>query len=344
MAEQKSGNTSLRITGALIPIYLLIALLLLILAPPSVAAFGIILATAAALSLALMQAHRLRRQLNGEREARESLEESQQKLTEAVKRSQRLISVVSHDVRSPLGSVVQLLDFVEERREQFSPEELAQITDDITVSIRNSYQLLDNLVSWARSVSDSVEVRPRAWHLDELIQSALSPVFLASRRKGIYLLREFDLGLEVRVDRQMLEASLRNIISNAVKFTPTGGSVLIRCGYAFEEGIVIEVRDTGVGMEPKELERLLEPGSNAVSRIGTSGERGSGVGFEVAREFVQLNEGRIEVESTPGSGTSVRIFLPGGYNPEYATLAAAEEQLPAVGRASGPAEPEASDQ
>lgn len=292
-------------------------------------AAGVLLSAALALLIALYASRLLSRQIILTCEQRLALEQRNSELRSAVERSRRLMSIVSHDVRAPLGSVVQLLDFVEERRERFSPKELSEISDDVTASVRNSYQLLDNLLSWARSVAGSVEVNRDAWHVDELIQAGLTPVVLAARRKGIHLARELDLGLEAQVDRQMIEVSLRNVISNAVKFTPEGGTVRIRCGYAFEEGVVLEIVDSGVGMGQEDLDRLLTPGDGGKSRLGTAGERGSGVGFELAREFVVLNGGRIEVESARGEGTTVRIYLPGRYNQEFAARSATEEQLEA---------------
>lgn len=261
---------------------------------------------------------------------RRRLKEANSHLTAMVERNNKLLSIVSHDVRGPLGSIVQLFDFVEERREQFSPRELAEMMDDVTASLRNAYQLLDNLLSWARSAAGTVTVDREPHHLNRLVYSALQPVLLAVRRKEIHLTQELDLGLELIVDRRMIEVSLRNFISNAVKFTEPGGRLIIRGSHGFDGGIVIEIIDDGVGMTEKEVRRLLEGEENPISRVGTAGERGSGLGFELARQFIHLNSGTLELKSKPDRGTHITVHLPGRFS---AALAGEEEaeQLPQEG-------------
>jgi signal transduction histidine kinase len=152
-------------------------------------------------------------------------------------------------------------------------------------------------------------------------------VLLSAQRKEVSINRELDLGLEVVVDKRMIEVSFRNFISNAVKFTKPGGTITVTGSQAFDDGVVIDVADNGIGMTEEEVERLLRSDHNPSSRVGTAGEHGSGLGFELARHFVELNAGSVEIQSVPDQGTTVRVHLPGGYNPELAALAE-EEQLP----------------
>jgi len=292
-----------------------------------VATAAIVLGSGAAMVLALFVNHEIFRQGLEAIHRNLVLQQTNKRLSGTVERNRQLLSIVSHDVRAPLGSIVQLFDFVDERRERFSPEELAEIMGDVTSSLRNSYQLLDNLLAWARSVSSSIQIQREPYPLDVLLHKALQPVFLSARRKDIRIHRELDLGLEVVVDRRMLEVSFRNVISNAVKFTPSGGSVTIRGSHAFDEGVVVEIIDTGIGMTAEEVERLLREDQNPTSRVGTAGEHGSGLGFELARHFVDLNAGRVSVESSPGSGTTITIHVPGQYNQEIAEKAQEDELL-----------------
>ena len=255
------------------------------------------------------------------------LKDTNRRLSGTIERNQQLLSIVSHDVRAPLGSIVQLFDFVEERRERFSPSELAEIMTDVTTSLRTSYQLLDNLLAWARSVSSTIQIIRKDYPLDVLIHKAIQPVLLSAQHKEVSINREIDLGLEVVVDKRMIEVSFRNFISNAVKFTKPGGTITITGARAFDSGVVIDVTDNGIGMTEEEVERLLRADHNPSSRVGTAGEHGSGLGFELARHFLELNAGSLEIKSAPNQGTTVRVHLPGGYNPELAALSE-EEQLP----------------
>lgn len=304
---------------------LLVALFRMVGDPVSTAA--IVVGSGASMILALFINYEMYRQSVEAIHRNLVLQETNSRLSGTIERNRQLLSIVSHDVRAPLGSIVQLFDFVDERRERFSPEELAEIMGDVTASLRNSYQLLDNLLSWARSVSSAIQIRREPYPLDVLLHKALQPLFLTARRKNVRIQRELDLGLELVVDRRMMEVSFRNFISNAVKFTESGGTVTIRGSHAPEDGVAIEITDTGIGMSSEEMDRLLREDENPTSRVGTAGEHGSGLGFELARHFVDMNAGTVALDSAPGKGTTVTLHLPGRYNQEIAE-AAREDELP----------------
>jgi signal transduction histidine kinase len=153
-----------------------------------------------------------------------------------------------------------------------------------------------------------VEIRPRALPLCGLVEEIVDLFQAGAQQKGIGVHIDIPDGLSVYADRDTLSTVVRNLVNNAIKFTEPGGAVWISARDR-SESILLEVRDTGVGMSPDVLQGLFALGSPR-SRAGTSGERGSGLGLLLAHEYVERNGGSIDVESVPGEGSTFRVTLP----------------------------------
>ncbi len=218
-----------------------------------------------------------------------------------------LIEIIGHDLRGLLSPVSAFADLVALERGRLEPGELIAQTESLREAAAQGEALLANLLDWARSADAAPN--PVDIDLPSLVAEALRPFEASARRKRVLLLAGPAAG-HVRTDRLMLDTVLRNLIGNAVKFTPPGGRVAL--GAACEaQGVVIAVRDSGVGIDPALADRLMSgEGGTVASRRGTHGESGAGFGFRLVRRMVARLGGRLEIEASPGGGTTVRVVLP----------------------------------
>ena len=142
-----------------------------------------------------------------------------------------------------------------------------------------------------------------------LFDEVAAPLAEFAAGKSITVILEGPEGCEVRGDRNMLEGALRNLLSNAVKFTPPGGRIILGANCSPSE-VRLSVRDSGLGMDPGQLARITSE-LRVESSPGTNGERGTGLGLTLVRQFAQRHRGRLEIESEKGKGTLVTLVLPG---------------------------------
>jgi two-component system sensor histidine kinase/response regulator len=219
-----------------------------------------------------------------------------------------MFSIIGHDLRSPLGSLKLSLDFInrgliDPRKEDFKDTviKLLQSTDE-------GLNLLENLLGWAKSQSDALIVTPEEIELRDAIESIARLVKLNLDNKKIQLDLNIPEDVRVMADLHMLNAIVRNLISNATKFTPTGGAITVTAAEDGDE-VVIKVADTGVGIPPENLDKIFNPNVQTTTE-GTNKEGGSGLGLLLVQDFVQKNNGAISVESTVGEGTTFAFTLP----------------------------------
>lgn len=221
----------------------------------------------------------------------------------------RFFSIVSHDLRGPMGSLSGLADILRDdlRELEDVPAETSETAEAIADGANNVLNLLSDLLDWSRSQRGDITFRPdlHRWH--EIVADQLEPLARTASDKQITLEDHVDTA-EVYGDEYMLKAVIRNLVSNAIKFTPEGGSVSVSSEVG-PEGITIAVTDTGVGMSEQQQIDAFDVSVKA-STIGTGGEHGTGLGLTVCREFVRRHGGTISVESQPGAGTTFSVFLP----------------------------------
>ena len=220
----------------------------------------------------------------------------------------RLFSIIAHDLKNPFQSII---GFSELLREDFRAMEMKQIEEYLECihdSSTTAYDLLYNLLEWARSQTRSVQINPVHIGLRDLASEVLELYSAQATNKEIQFRNRLDKDLRVLADYHMLNTILRNLIANALKYTAQGGVITIS-GAANGGMVDINVTDTGVGMEEEKVKTLfsLEKGK---STPGTSGELGTGLGLLVSYEFLQLNKGHFQVKSKLGEGSTFTISLP----------------------------------
>lgn len=242
------------------------------------------------------------------KEKTEELELAVVQLRQLNRLKDHLFSVISHDLRTPLTSLSSLLHLLTRFSDRLSAEEKQELVANTQKTLKNVLHLLENLLNWARSQMNTMSFSPEPIQLAGLSEEALELFSPQIKQKKLTALIHVSPRLEVEADRQMLASVLRNLILNAIKFTPQGGRIEVR---ASQEGqsITVGVRDSGVGISPEKQAKLFSPAEH-VSTTGTRNEQGTGLGLLLCKEFVEKHGGTIQVISQPEEGTEVRFTIP----------------------------------
>ncbi|MEP0937532.1 MAG: HAMP domain-containing sensor histidine kinase, partial [Cyclobacteriaceae bacterium] len=187
-------------------------------------------------------------------------------------------------------------------------DQLLEIADDIDQSVERLSSLLDNLLSWAIQQQGEFPYNPEKVNVKDLAEEITGTFDNMAQGKKINLQYEVDADLALYADKKMAQTIIRNLVNNALKFTPENGSVIIS-GEVAHDQVHIQIKDTGVGMPEDKLSSLFQL-QDKKSTYGTSGEKGLGLGLQLVYEFIERNNGSVEVESREGEGTTFHIKLP----------------------------------
>ena len=220
-----------------------------------------------------------------------------------------LLSVISHDLKTPFFNIMGLGEILLNEYDSFPDEEKKEFIRNIVDSSRVSHNLLDNLLNWTRIQTGKMVCNPDLIELKDVADDIFALVNPQAQNKEVELERDFKGDTRSYADSNMLQTILRNLVTNAVKYTPRGGKVTLRIkGDA--DRVDIQVIDTGIGIPADRLNDMFGPGK-LTSTPGTENEPGTGFGLILTREFVTLNKGSISVESEEGKGATFRVALPG---------------------------------
>lgn len=233
------------------------------------------------------------------------LQQSETDLRAANTAKSKLFSVISHDLRGQLGGILTFASFLKERAGVFSPDQLSRFTDEFYRSAANMFELFENLLSWSTSqmnqpISCRIQMR-------EAIRENLRIHTVQAQAKYVRLVSNCDEDLYGFADKNILHFLLRNLISNAIKFSQMDGEVCVTA-YRVPNGVKVSVADRGLGMSPELKNSLFKPGEHP-STIGTNKEKGAGLGLLLCHEFVQKMGSNFEVESNLGQGTTISFIL-----------------------------------
>ena len=167
--------------------------------------------------------------------------------------------------------------------------------------------MLDNLLSWSRAQSGRIDFFPEPVSLTESIENAVELVRGSADNKQISLFSDFSKDVIVKADKNMLSTILRNLLTNAIKFTPNGGSVTVSSRINHKK-VTVSVTDTGIGMTPEDMDKLFKL-DGGLKTPGTANETGTGLGLILCQEFMSLHKSKIIAESTPGKGSTFSFTL-----------------------------------
>jgi CheY-like chemotaxis protein len=238
-----------------------------------------------------------------------TLQEQSKKLQELVATKDKFFSIIAHDLRGPLGGFMSLTELLADDSFEISAEEQKEMNHDLYNSSRNLFNLLENLLVWARMQQGQIVFDPVQINLQELVSESISELEDAIRKKTIQVSVQLPEHQQVYADSNMLQSIVRNLISNAIKFTPKGGNVTVSSYSTENNTSVIVVKDTGIGMNSTMTANLFRLNVNN-SRPGTEGEQSTGLGLLLCKEFVDRHGGEIWVESVEGAGTSFYFTIP----------------------------------
>lgn len=220
----------------------------------------------------------------------------------------KLYSVISHDLRSPFGQLLLSTELMREKANTFSKEKLQRYVITIHNSAKKLFDMLENLLLWAQIQMETEKHEPEKIALDEMINSAIDLLSENASKKEISLSCKIEDSAFVFADRTMLNSVIQNLITNAIKFTRSGGKIEVSSNTR-DKNVEVTVFDTGTGMNEETINKIFSMDSRH-SRPGTSGERGTGLGLILSRELIEKMGGSIRVESEPGEGSTFRFTLP----------------------------------
>jgi signal transduction histidine kinase len=237
------------------------------------------------------------------------IENDNVKLLELNKNKDKFFSIIAHDLRGPLGSLQQIGELL--WLNKISEEKREKLTDALYQNSKNTFSLLDNLLKWAHANSGLIVYKPSKISLHKIVLNNIRLFNAQVRLKNLTLHCNFDSELFVYADFDMIDTVIRNLISNAIKFTPTGGKIIIILDKIDEinNSCTIAIVDNGVGLRKDAQLKVFEI-DNLVSTLGTDKETGTGLGLKLCKEFLTINKGSIWIENNENSGTSVFVSLP----------------------------------
>jgi PAS domain S-box-containing protein len=215
----------------------------------------------------------------------------------------KFFSIIAHDLKGPFNAILGFTDLLLENYLNLDGEAVEKSLQAISGASRQAYALLENLLMWSRTQTGQMPFVPEKVNLREKINTSISLLEIQADNKRIAIAREIPGHITITADRNMIGTVIRNILSNAIKFTPVGGRVIVM---ASEVGPFVEVSvtDTGVGIPAANLQNIFRI-ENKTSTLGTEKERGSGLGLILCKEFMEKNGGSIGIISEPGKGTTI---------------------------------------
>lgn len=238
----------------------------------------------------------------------ESLIASEARLRKMNNTKDKLFSIIAHDLRSPFQGYLGLIELLTENRAALSENEFSKLTVDLDASAHNLYRLIENLLDWFKMQRGYLVCSPDCVDISALADHNISLVKYNALQKNITVVNSVPAGTSAYCDEMMINTVLRNLVSNAVKFSKHDGRINITAedngGY-----VHVSVADTGIGISPENLETIFDFEKKKVTK-GTDGESSSGLGLLLCKDFVEENNGKIRVQSAPGEGSVFTFSLP----------------------------------
>lgn len=234
--------------------------------------------------------------------------ESEAKIKEWNATRDKFFSIISHDLRNPMASLVSFVRIMNRDFDTMDREEIKQLLSDMKLSIEKAQDLLENLLVWTKTQTGKIVYKPEKFNFYDAVQENVH-LF-----QGVLTQKQISLSIFVENpsfmygDFNMIKTVLRNLMSNALKFTKPMGNIKVSCNHNGQHTI-FKVIDDGVGMTQEEISLLFTPGGQK-SKHGTADEKGTGIGLLICREFVDKHKGHIEVLSTPENGSEFCVYLP----------------------------------
>jgi two-component system, sensor histidine kinase and response regulator len=230
------------------------------------------------------------------------------KLQELNASRNKLFSIISHDLRSPLSGFLGLTQLLVEELPYLNMATIREMAIDMRNSATNFYGLLENLLQWSQMEQGKIPFNPRTTQLYKIVDESISTVKYSAEIKGIEIINSVPETIDVIADEKMIQTVLRNLVSNAVKFTERSGKIDISAVLTDNKAVEIAVSDTGIGMNSTIVDSLFQLDNNA-KRPGTANETSTGLGLIICKNFIERHGGRLMVTSEVGKGSIFKFIL-----------------------------------
>lgn len=248
------------------------------------------------------------RDITERKKTEKELMESRARLSEANFTKDRFFSIIGHDLKSPFNSIVGFSEILLEKinkKDYNGIEKHAEIIHDSSHRVIN---LLTNLLEWSRTQTGKIEFKPEYLELEVQINDVVELLNDSAQRKSIFISKRLPHNIPVVADKSMIKTILRNLISNAIKFTNPGGEIIISVEQNSKE-LIVSVADNGVGIKKEDINNLFRIDCST-STFGTNEETGTGLGLLLCKEFIEMHGGKIWAESDGVSGSVFNFSLP----------------------------------
>ncbi len=237
----------------------------------------------------------------------EELAVTNQELQESNNTKDKFFSIIAHDLRGPIGNMMQFSELAMDK-DLLTEDELNEILSSQKKIATNTYQLLDNLLNWARVNSQRMQFHPDLIELNPVINENIRGIETIANEKGILLASEFQETYKAYADKDIVSFIIRNLLSNAIKFTSKNG--IISIGLKDENGhIRVTISDSGVGITQENIQSILSKTEYFTTR-GTRNEKGTGLGLKLCKSFIEKNGGYLKIKSVINEGTSFSFTIP----------------------------------
>lgn len=237
------------------------------------------------------------------------LRKSEAQLKEANTSKEKLFSIIAHDLIGPIGTNKSIVDLIVSQVDELSNEEVTTLITSLKPSLDSTYSLIENLLSWARIQQDRLKPSFENMLLNKLVEDIVRIMNDQAQRKSVKLVISGDKAIQVAADRNQLEIVLRNLVSNAIKFSNRGGVVSI--SFDIIDGMTeVRITDSGVGMNQDQIDSIMKGAGETEVKRGTNNEKGTGFGLVIVNEFVKNNRGMLSVVSKEDEGTTFMFTLP----------------------------------
>lgn len=242
------------------------------------------------------------------KQQKDKLEKQTRELAELNATKDKFFTIISHDLRNPFNTILNLCALLNQNLKDYKTDEIEKFISLLNDSARKGFNLLENLLNWSRSQTNQVKIMPSRFDILFFIDLNIDLFRQTAREKKIDLTSAIDHKMFVYADEDMINTVVRNLLFNALKYTHEKGKVTIHARET-DDFIEVSVRDTGIGIEPADMENLFRIDVTKV-RPGTGNEKGTGLGLIICKEFIEKNGGKIWAESKPKKGSIFHISLP----------------------------------
>lgn len=240
---------------------------------------------------------------------KENIEKQKRNLEELNATKDKFFSIIAHDLKNPFNSVIGLSELLLYRYDSYDDAKIKEFIQQIHTFSSNAYNLLDNLLQWARSQTGRLKHKPDDLHMEAIIRESINLLQDTADKKNIKLTSDVNNSIHCYADPNMVKTIIRNLLSNAIKFTNENGKVYLTAEKEQGNKIKFSVVDNGVGIPADKVDHIFDL-TRHYSSEGTNSEKGTGLGLILCKEFVEKNGGEIWVESEEGEGSSFNFTLP----------------------------------